>query len=128
MTHTHQAFIRKNTFELRNKLEKLGYKKHELSSVHVPNQPYLVTNIGHDESYYSSCYTNFPALSKDYIDCENNENLFLAIAALRDDTDKYQWFTDDNIWELNNDDLPSRYMQLEGHKATIDELINYFKN
>lgn len=63
----------------------------------------------------------------DAIDCGENIDLFLAIASLRDDTDKYQWFTDDNIWELNNEDLPSRYMQLNGHKATVDELIEYFK-
>jgi hypothetical protein len=31
------------------------------------------------------------------IDCGENINLFLAIASLRDDTDKYQWFTDGRI-------------------------------
>lgn len=61
------------------------------------------------------------------IDCGENIELFLAIAALRDDSDYMQWFTDDNIWELNNDDLPSRYMQLNGHKATVEELIKHFK-
>lgn len=61
------------------------------------------------------------------IDCGENINLFIAIASLRDDTDKYQWFTDGNIWELNNEDLPSRYMQLNGYKATVDELLEYFK-
>ena len=61
------------------------------------------------------------------IDCGENINLFLAIASLQDDTDKYQWFTDGNIWELNKEDLPSRYMQLNGHKATVEELIEYFK-
>ena len=60
------------------------------------------------------------------IDCGENINLFLAIASLQNDTDKYQWFTDGNIWELNKEDLPSRYMQLNGHKATVDELIEYF--
>lgn len=68
-----------------------------------------------------------PNPNEGYINCGDNANMFLAIAALRDNTDKYQWFTDGNIWELSNDDLPSRYMQLNGHKATIDELIEYFK-
>lgn len=61
------------------------------------------------------------------IDCGENIYLFLAIAALRDDTNYKQWFTDGNIWELNNDNLPSRYMQLNGHKATVEELIEHFK-
>lgn len=68
-----------------------------------------------------------PKPEEGYVNCGDNVNYFLAIAALRDDTDKYQWFTDGNIWELNNNDLPSRYMQLNGHKATIDELLEYFK-
>ena len=61
------------------------------------------------------------------INCEDNENLFFAIAALREDADKYQWFTDGYIREMSNEDLPSKYMQLEGHKATIKELLNEFK-
>lgn len=60
------------------------------------------------------------------IDCGENIDLFLAIAALRDDTDKYQWFTDGKIAEMSNEDLPSRYMQMEGHKCTVEELIKIF--
>lgn len=124
MTHKQQAFIRKNTKELREQLEKLGYKYSEISS--KTNNPYIVTNIGYKESTYSPCETNFPVLSKDYIDCDENEELFLSIVALRDDSDKYQWITDGNIWEISSEDLPSRYMQLNGHKATLEELIEHF--
>ena len=60
------------------------------------------------------------------IDCGENIDLFLAIASLRDDTDKYQWFTDGKITEMSADDMPSKYMQLEGHKATVEELIEFF--
>lgn len=62
----------------------------------------------------------------DAIDCGENIDLFLAIASLRDDTDKYQWFTDGNITEMSNEDLPSKYMMLEGHKCTVEELIKIF--
>lgn len=60
--------------------------------------------------------------------CETNEEIFLALAALRYDTDRYQWFVDDNlgIWERSDDELPSRYMQMEGHKATVEEIIEHF--
>ena len=60
------------------------------------------------------------------VDCGENINLFLAIASLRDDTAKYQWFTDDNIMEMNTEDLPSKYMMMEGHKCTVEELTKIF--
>ena len=60
------------------------------------------------------------------VDCGENINLFLAIASLRDDTAKYQWFTDDNIMEMNTEDLPSKYMMKEGHKCTVEELTKIF--
>ena len=60
------------------------------------------------------------------VDCGENINLFLAIASLRDDTAKYQWFTDDNIMEMNTEDLPSKYMMTEGHKCTVEELTKIF--
>ena len=60
------------------------------------------------------------------IDCGENIDLFLAIASLRDDTDKYQWFTDGNITEMSTEDLPSKYMMIEGHKCTVDELVKLF--
>ena len=62
----------------------------------------------------------------DAIDCGENIDVFLAIASLRDDTDKYQWFTDGNITEMNTEDLPSKYMMMEGHKCTVEELIKIF--
>ena len=38
------------------------------------------------------------------IDCGTNEELFLAIAALRDDTDKLQWFiSPEGAWVYNKD-------------------------
>ncbi len=41
-----------------------------------------------------------PLKKRGSVDCGTNEDLFLAIAALRDDTDKYQWFTDGDKWIL----------------------------
>ena len=47
------------------------------------------------------------------VDCGENINLFLAIASLRDDNAKYQWFTDDNIED--------------SCKSAVDTLSNDFK-
>ena len=68
-------------------------------------------------------------------DCGTNEELFLAIAALRDDTDKYQWFTDGDKWILCPKTKFSTfwvYYDIDVnadtiHKATVDELIEHFK-
>lgn len=70
----------------------------------------------------------------DIIDCGTNEELFLAIVALRDDTDKNQWFTDGYLWFKCGDEMCDEtieyYLNKYGrkfHKATVEELINHFK-
>lgn len=61
------------------------------------------------------------------IDCGTNEELFLALAALRDDTDKFQWFiSPEGIWAYNkNNDSIS--VSPKWRKATVYELIEHFK-
>lgn len=122
---TTPCFIRKNTPELRNKLEELGYENRHLSMV-TNVEEYPLLQVYRDGFYHGiigdECGLEF------YIDCGTNEELFIALAALRDDIDYMQWFTDGKLWEKLNSDLPSRYMQLEGHKATINEIIEHFKN
>lgn len=68
------------------------------------------------------------------IDCGTNEGLFIALAALRDDTDNNQWFTDGNDWFLcqylkvgmHYQDKPEILFE-KWHKATVEELIEHFK-
>ena len=123
------AFIRKNSPYLQEKLKEMGYKTDSISV----NTRCIATSSTHgsftviDESRFDSINPHVTWNNSNRIDCGDNEELFLAIAALRDDTDYMQWFTDGNIWEVSNNDLPSRYMQLNGHKATVEELIEYFK-
>ena len=115
---TQPCFIRKNTPELRKKLEELGYF---YTYYHDSNGIYCYNNIAQTFTYNNEIPKECIEISK------NNEERFLALAALRDDTDKNQWFTDGKLWEKSNNDLPSRYMQLEGHKATVEEIIEHFK-
>lgn len=130
---TTPCFIKKNTPELRKKLEELGY-------IYIPNGraewfipieelKYLVTYP------QSGCYKGCNGYwYKTDFDCGTNEELFLALAALRDDTDKNQWLTDGKIWGKFGEDLSLypipiiNYLQLKGHKATVEELIEHFKN
>ena len=67
-------------------------------------------------------------LDDGFIYCGTNEELFLAIAALRDDADKNQWFTDGNeYWQqcIGGFKFPSLAKE-KLHKATVQELIEHF--
>lgn len=143
MGFTTPAFIRKNTPELRKRLEALGYKP--LLSIEDGECLSTTSNLGHYHSIRSEQFDNKdPHSTYDCagrIDCGTNESLFLAISALRDDTDDNQLFINDKgdwgIWRDN-----TKYDGLSGidfygmpndlnvdnyHKATTEELIEHFK-
>ena len=74
-------------------------------------------------------------LDDGFIYCGTNEELFLAIAALRDDSDKHQYFTNGvflikcSQLELKHE-LDNNYEEFcvaDFHKATVSELIEHFK-
>ena len=122
MGFTTPCFIRKNTPELRKKLGELGYK--------VSNEAHINDNfltIDNNEVFgIEEPYT--PKECNGYIHCGTNEKLFLAIAALRDDTDKYQWFiSPEGVWVYNKDYDSILEVSLKWHKATVNELIEHFK-
>ena len=125
---TTPCFIRKNTPELRKKLEELGYR---YCSTFDKEAPYLWLGEGVIYDTFNINITTIEVgkyFSPYGISCGTNEELFLALASLRDDSDYMQWFTDGKLWEKSNNDLPSHYMQLEGHKATVEEIIEHFKD
>lgn len=142
MGFTTQCFIRKNTETLRKKLEELGYLND--SSEWTNNcsiiWAYQYPMKGFDTPVYVIAdsfdvpFDKHSALCGKFIDCGTNEELFLAIAALRDDTDKYQWFTDGDKWILCPAIKFSTYWVYNDidvntdtiHKATVDELIEHF--
>jgi hypothetical protein len=133
MGFTTAAFIRRNTPELRKKLEELGYKKYG-NPFQITDDSKLITTIDGEYVPY-----NVP-LDDSFIDCGTNENLFLAIAALRDDTDDSQWFVypPENSWFICVDDdinyareniresVQAAWFHCS-HKATVEELIEHFK-
>lgn len=138
---TTNCFIRKNSLELQTRLKELGYSICPCTSFN--GSVWLSTNIESsavhgkgfiDNSGLSGIDTQDKALSaflydaqKDgYIDCGDNEELFIALATLRDDTAKNQWFVVDNIWVKCYNDTPDKYIQLNGHKATPEEIIKHF--
>ena len=116
---TQACLIRDYNKGLISKIENIGYGNY--------GNPFQFTD-------YSILYTTIDGyyvpykvqVDSSWIDCGTNEELFLAIAALRDDSDIHQWFVDDyddSIWqksEWNNANFT------KAHKATVEELIKHF--
>ena len=146
MGFTTPCFIRKNTKELRKELEELGYEILNSGDTTLDAHNYdgkgnhksieegkaIITSYG---NLYGVIYDVDTVTKKGRIDCGMNEELFLAIAALRDDTDKYQWFTDGDKWIQCSEIRFSTYWAYNDvdintdtiHKATVNELVEHFK-
>lgn len=130
MGFTTPCFIHKNTANIRNRLKELGYYCNPYLGWHN-----LFTCVFGVNSVYSldDYDTNGLKEIDGLIDCGTNEDLFLAIAALRDDTDKNQWFTDGDLWFKCGDETVEYHLNhlnecgRKIHKATVDELIEHFK-
>lgn len=134
---TEVLLIRKNTAELREMMLKLGYEcinsggttldahnydgKGNHKSIEEGNA--IITSYG---GYYGVIYDIDEVAKKGRIDCGTNEKLFLALAALRDDTDYMQYFVCGGSFVLcDRDSWLDMYSVLHsGNKYTIDELDN----
>lgn len=140
------CFIKKNTPELRKKLEELGYKPFGSVKYEWDTGWGLSTDnrLGEFESFDNNGLENIiKCESPDYedsIDCGTNEELFIAIASLRDDSDVNQWFVMDveiymginqGDWFIATDRNKGKHIgtQIDPmycHKATVEEIIEHF--
>ncbi len=136
---TEKCFIRKNTKELQDKLLNLSLKKNTLDDF---KGNCLAVNYGMFISQYRLNELKEYEHNED-IDCGENEELFLAIAALRDDSNNEQFFIctesdeetewvkgefrlyEDCLFHYEDGDtvFPAYYWK----KATVKELIEHFK-
>ena len=125
---TQKCFIRKNTPELVKSLEELGYKASFSARNGYGEYLYAFNGIvvGGEYNAYDE--------RSGFIDCKESEELFIAIASLRDDSDKFQYFTNGVFWikcsqlELKHE-LDNNYEEFcvaDFHKATVQELIEHF--
>ena len=133
------CFIRKSTWHLVNMVYKIGGRGGSKLDLYLEGAMLLLVC---ERDQCRSLDLEFANASKlierGYIDCGTNEELFLAIAALRDDSDVYQYFVNEkgmfvfcNQSELkhvidNSEDWWD-YSVSEFHKATVAELIEHFK-
>lgn len=143
MGFTTPCFIRKNTKELQLRLKELGYV---MFDSYMEGECLMVSPS--DEELISSTPVCMALLfhtclffGKNIIDCGDNEELFLAIASLRDDSDKDQWFVIDTeiyidlpkeTWFKATDISGGKHIGIQidtlyCHKATVEELIEHFK-
>lgn len=123
---TQSCFIRKDTQELRDKLKEIGLEPHPCI---MPKAcAFLFVNRG----FYSWNEIGYQEEIEKAIDCGENEELFLAIAALRDDNDFMQYFKAAEVDRL----LLCRVKYIEDcttfhelyRKLTPEELIEHFNH
>lgn len=120
MAFTQPCFIRKNTPELRRKLEELGYKK-GVSPLPVGQEDIYDRDIHlFENKYHFRTYTCYGV--KNNIDCGTNEELFLALAALRDDSDYMQWFV---FPKTHTKKLSGCFGQVVGMDGHYQEIVGY---
>lgn len=148
MGFTTPCFIRKNTQELRRGLEELGYSKNYpkwtddcsiIWAYQYPVKGFDIPNYVIADSF-DIPFDKHSVLCGKFIDCGTNEELFLAIAALKDDTDNNQLFTNGKgDWGIYRDGsdgglsgmdfygMPNDFEIDNYHKASVNELIEHFK-
>ena len=139
---TTSCFIRKNTPELINKLIDLGYVKALFDKEYTKSESYgLIVDQGDIVPLEHGLQEMELMFTYNFVDCGDNEELFIALAALRDDSDINQWFVMDveeyvNInqgdWFIATDRNGGKHIGTQinpmyCHKATVEELIEHFK-
>lgn len=142
---TQQCLIHKNTKEIINFLNEIGYTLYEGSDNCSKN----VACSNRFNEYFT--FDDNEYVLPNFIDCKNNKELFFSVAALRDDSDKHQFFvleTTVNQWSENCKPVgyfvkcvrdkwffdfdksgnPSVLSErnISAHKATVEELIEHF--
>jgi hypothetical protein len=135
---TQRCFIRKNTYELVEKLKVLGYNQGFSARGNFGDSLLTTLNSmgGNIYGFLSNPSDKIedPIIDDiDGVNCGTNEELFLAIAALRDDSDIHQWFIHQDCSFLKCEcdskiDMwgDYEYPEIYPRKATVKELIKYF--
>lgn len=105
----------------------------------------LITGYAHSDElkmYYIVfdgyfTFSGWEPRGEHYVNCHSNEDLFLAIAALRNDSDYMQWFISEGAvdgsgnpvewWvQCTSDKFTSTDTNIKWRKANVDELIKHF--
>lgn len=104
MNFVQSCFIRKNSAKLRNLLEQLGYRYAGRACANCK-----LENLYCIDDRYYEC-TQKPSRYHSIVDCGENEELFIALASLRKDSDKWQWFWSSGWTNFDGDPLPDKWI------------------
>ena len=141
---TTSCFIKKNTPKLINKLIDLGYVKALFDEEYTKSESYgLIVDQGDIAPLEHPLQEDELMFTYNFIDCGENIGLFLALAALRDDSDYMQWFIYNSMdciieklrtidWFICDENSIEDFAcydssYLNCHKATVEEIIEHFK-
>lgn len=140
------CFVRVEDREERKKLiellKRIGWRFRGIAS---PEKKYVVADAHHQtvttwvlDEWGAERFENIG-----YIFCGTNVELFKALAAMNDENCLYQWFTDGHNWGLcedeywavqvaewdvrEDDDMLNMAVSTGCHKATAEEIVEYFK-
>lgn len=109
------CILRKNSKEIAKALIEMGYHTYDIKEYGgCPEYWSIVVEV---DIAYAGIWNNMPNnnIINDFIDCGDNEKMFLALAALRDDSDLYQWFVYPKIKYIK---LPGYFPQMVGMDGT----------
>ena len=124
---TQACFIKNYKRDLISKIENIGYRNY--------GNPFQFTDFSILYTTIDGYYVPYKVqVDNSWIDCGTNEELFLAIAALRDDSDIHQWFIHQDCSFLKCEcdskiDMWGDYeypQEVYPMKATVEELIKHF--
>ena len=135
MAFIQECFVRnpENKFRLIVELERLGYRSMYMLWRNNIEGANLVCE---GQTWHCTDSDNKPWC----IDCGTSEEMFLALAALRDDTDYMQWFIcgdNESMFKVDKPDMSvekyiHEYMDgwdTEGYrKANAEEIVEHFKD
>lgn len=131
------SVIGDNSPENREHLEKIGWKVKYIQE--DADTIVCASNTGMFSGIEKDTQSWFKEYQSECINCIGNPALFRAVTAMRDDSDKDQFFVhEDGLFvfcdqsELkhvtDNKDEYQDYAVSEFHKATLEELINHFNS
>jgi len=135
---TSKCFIRINKPYIIDNLIELGYVKALFDEEYTESEAYgLIVDQGDIAPLVYGIQEMELMFTYGFIDCDENVNLFLALAALRDDSDINQYFICDKVSvALGKTYYPGDYIYYQydeffdkqnWHKATVEEIIEHFK-
>lgn len=134
------CFIRLSTTDIVDRLHRLGGRQ----GTHFWYSNNLTLLVAESDKYYclDNEYGNAENLIKNgFVDCQTNKELFIAIASLRNDSDKNQWFICQEeyisthtmqlvkvgTWQMNTQyDKLTYGLKHLWRKASLQELIEHF--